>query len=66
MNELLAKDYWSTFQESDVLKIDRGFRDSILYIEEKGFISKMPFFADGLTLPLTTEQANISRLVTRL
>ncbi|XP_043476198.1 uncharacterized protein LOC122507514 [Leptopilina heterotoma] len=66
MIELLEKDYWSSFQEGDVLVVDRGFRDSLTHIEEKGFLSKMPSFADGPRLPLTTEQANISRLVTRV
>lgn len=66
MNELLQTNCWSSFQENDVLIVDRGFRDSLPFIEEKGFLPKMPSFADGPRLPLTTEQANTSRLVTRL
>lgn len=37
MIELLEKDCWSSIQRGDVLVVDRGFRDSLSQIEEKGF-----------------------------
>lgn len=66
MNELLESNCWSSFQENDVLIVDRGFRDSLPSIEKKGFSAKMPSFSGGPRLPLTTEQANTSRLTTRI
>lgn len=63
INELFGKDYWSAFKKSDVLIIDRSFHDSISNIEKKGYIPKMPSFADAPRLPLITEQANTSKLV---
>ena len=65
MNDLLTKNIWEAFEPGDVFLVDRGFRDSISLIEEKGYIPKMPSFADSPNKSLTTEQANQSRLITK-
>lgn len=65
LNELLRKDTWNAFEAGDVFLVDRSFRNSIAKISEKGFIAKMPEFADSPTALLTTEQANRSRFVTK-
>lgn len=65
LNELLNKNIWQSFESGDVFLIDRGFRDSNELIFGKGFIPKMPEFADSPRSTLTTAQANRSRLVTK-
>lgn len=65
LNELLDLNIWSIFKAGDILLVDRGFRDSLSKISEKGFILKMPHFSDTSTASLTTTQANQSRLVTK-
>gem|GEM_PF-2279954 len=66
LNELLEMNVWRSFKTRDVFVVDRGFRDCMNNIVEKGFIGKMPAFADTPNMPLTTEQANESRLVTKI
>lgn len=65
LNELLTKNMWDSFEPGDIFLVDRGFRDSINKIIEKGFVAKMPEFADKPSAALTTDQANRSRLVTK-
>ncbi|EZA52812.1 hypothetical protein X777_08145, partial [Ooceraea biroi] len=48
-----------------VFIVDRGFRDSINKIKNRGFIPIMPAFADSPHKPLTTQQSNASRLITK-
>lgn len=52
----------------DVLLLDRGFRDVVKKIEEKGILVKMPALVQSSERKgqLTTENANKSRLVTAL
>lgn len=63
LNDLLKKPIWNSFKPGDVFIVDRGFRDSVEEIEKKGFGVKIPAFAQ--LKQLTTEQANLSRLVTK-
>lgn len=65
LNELLDTNIWSRFEAGDALLVDRGFRDSLFKISEKGFVSKMPHFSNTPIAPLTTTQANQSRLITK-
>lgn len=64
--DLLNNTDWNSFQPGDVIIVDRGFRDCIPNISSKGFVAKMPSFADKPSLPLTTQQANSSRLITKV
>lgn len=40
MNEFLEKIFFHIFEPEDVFLVDRGFRDSLQLIENKGFIAK--------------------------
>jgi hypothetical protein len=53
------------FQEEDVFIVDRGFRDSIEFLNELGLNVEMPSFLDDGERQLSTNQANQSRLVTK-
>lgn len=53
-------------QPSDILIVDRGFRDSTRTLESLGLNVKMPSSANKIGGQLTNEQANDSRLVTKL
>lgn len=54
--------------EGDILLLDRGFRDVVPVIEEKGLVVKMPSFLQTSERKgqLTTIEANRSRLVTAI
>ena len=53
-------------QEEDIFIVDRGFRDSISYLEEMGIKAEMPAFMARGETQMSTESANTSRLVTKV
>lgn len=53
-------------QPSDILIVDRGFRDSTKTLKSMGLNVKMPSSVDQTDGQLTNKQANDSRLVTKL
>lgn len=53
-------------EEDDVFIVDRGFRDSLTYLEELGIQVKMPSFMEKGEKQLSTDAANTSRLVTKV
>jgi hypothetical protein len=53
-------------QENDIFIVDRGFRDSLDYLEELGIQAKMPSFMAKGEKQMPTENANTSRLVTKV
>lgn len=56
----------TVMKESDILLLDRGFRDCIDFLREKGLDPRMPEFVHKADRSgqLTTKKANVSRLVT--
>lgn len=48
----------------DVILVDRGFRDCVKYLEEKGFAVRTPASLPKGQNQLPTKEANESRLVT--
>lgn len=54
-------------EPGDVFILDRGFRDCLADIENRGYVAKTPEFirSDHPTQQLANEQANRSRLVTK-
>lgn len=52
-------------QEDDVFVVDRGYRDSLDYLEALGIRTKMPSFLRQGQRQFTTEEANESRLITK-
>ena len=65
MTELLQQKVWGSFQDDDVLLVDRGFRDAMDDIKNAGFTGKMPAFPVIPSAALTVKQANASRLITK-
>ncbi|CAC5402839.1 unnamed protein product [Mytilus coruscus] len=53
-------------QQDDVCIVDRGFRDVVEYLEEQGFSVQMPLYLKKGQKQHTTEEANTSRLVTKV
>lgn len=53
-------------QEDDIFIVDRGFRDSLDYLEELGIQAKMPCFMSKGEKQMSIESANTSRLVTKV
>ncbi|XP_053405404.1 uncharacterized protein LOC128558951 [Mercenaria mercenaria] len=52
--------------ENDVFIVDRGFRDSLAMLEDMGIHAEMPAFMQKGQKQMTTEDANTSRLVTKV
>ena len=52
--------------EEDVFIVDRGFRDSLELLDDLGIQAKMPAFLKKGEKQMTTEDANMSRLVTKV
>ncbi|XP_053380497.1 uncharacterized protein LOC123526886 [Mercenaria mercenaria] len=50
----------------DVFIVDRGFRDCVSFLEDNGYSVKMPFYLAKGAKQHTTEEANLSRLVTKV
>ncbi|CAC5384487.1 unnamed protein product [Mytilus coruscus] len=55
---------WIT--EGDIRILDRGFRDAVDFLEEMGVHSKMPSFLKKGQKQHTVEEANSSRLITKI
>lgn len=53
-------------QENDVLVVDRGFRDSIDFIESLGLTAEMPVYMKKGHTQHDTQENNASRLVTKI
>lgn len=53
-------------QQDDVLIVDRGFRDSISFLESLGIQAQMPAFLPKGQKQHTADEANSSRLVTKI
>ncbi|XP_062596569.1 uncharacterized protein LOC134258027 [Saccostrea cucullata] len=53
-------------KEEDIFVVDRRFRDSLDYLEEIGIKAKMPSFLAKGDKQMSTENANTSRLVTKI
>jgi hypothetical protein len=51
--------------ENDMFIVDRGFRDALPLIEEIGLKGEMPKFLKKGEKQMLTEDANLSRLVTK-
>ena len=56
----------SWIAEDDVFIVDRGFRDSLGMLEELGIKAQMPSFMTKGEKQMQTEDANASRLVTKV
>ena len=56
----------SWVNENDIFVVDRGFRDAIDMLAEMGINAEMPSFLPKGQQQLTTEEANSSRLVTKV
>lgn len=67
MNKILAENtsLSELFIQDDIFLVDRGFRDSLDVIINKGYIGKMPDFIEGNATQLNWKQANQTRLVTK-
>ncbi|XP_060073207.1 uncharacterized protein LOC132553020 [Ylistrum balloti] len=54
------------FKPGDIFIVDRGFRDAVRFLEDRGFDVKMPFYLQKGCKQHSTEEANLSRLVTKV
>ncbi|MCG7879800.1 MAG: transposase family protein, partial [Candidatus Thiodiazotropha endolucinida] len=61
-----AENITDWFEKDDVLIVDRGFRDAIDILKDFGINSHMPHFLNKSQKQHTTEEANESRLVTKV
>ncbi|KAK3084039.1 hypothetical protein FSP39_007185 [Pinctada imbricata] len=52
--------------EKDIFIVDRGFRDALPYLKELGIQAEMPTFLRKGETQMSTEDANSSRLVTKV
>ena len=55
-------DFGEHFVAGDTFVFDKGFRDVADALRRKGYRVFLPAFGDGVTVQLTTEQANDSRM----
>ena len=53
-------------QEGDILVVDRGFRDSLALLADMGIQAEMPALMPKGQKQMTTDDANTSRLVTKV
>ncbi|XP_056011994.1 uncharacterized protein LOC125671681 [Ostrea edulis] len=60
------EDIRSWVNENDIFVVDRGFRDSLDYLQEMGICAKMPTFLRKGEKQMSTENANTSRLVSKI
>lgn len=60
------EDICNWVREEDIFVIDRGFRDSLDFLEEMGIQAQMPSFMTKGEKQMPTENANSSRLVTKV
>ena len=61
-----TKDIKRWIKEEDVFVVDRGFRDSESLLQDLGMNVQMPAFLQKGQKQLNTEEANCSRLVTKV
>ena len=61
-----AEDMRNWLHAKDVFIVDRGFRDSIPFLNDQGITTFMPNFLGKKQSQHTTEEANDSRLVTKV
>ena len=61
-----VEDIKTWVNEEDVFIVDRGFRDSLALLEELGIQAEMPAFMNKGEKQMSTENANASRLVTKV
>jgi hypothetical protein len=61
-----VEDIRNWVQGDDIFVVDRGFRDSLEYLEQLGIKAEMPAFMTKGEKQMTTEDANASRLVTKV
>lgn len=54
------------FKENDAFVVDRGFRDAVDFLEETRFHLKMPCYLPKGAKQHSTEEANMSRLITKV
>ena len=54
------------FEEDDFMVVDRGFRDAVDILKDFGINAQMPHFLNKSQKQHTTEEANESRLVTKV
>lgn len=69
LNHAIAKNVDTIRQwvkEEDVMVVDRGFRDSLQVLEDLGIKAQMPSFLKKGDKQLSTEDANSSRLVSKV
>lgn len=60
------EDICNWVEKDDIFVVDRGFRDSLDFLEELGIQAHMPSFMSKGEKQMTTESANTSRLVTKV
>ena len=53
-------------QDNDLCIVDRGFRDVVEFLEERGLCVQMPVYLKKGSKQLSTEDANTSRLITKI
>ena len=51
---------------SDIFVVDRGFRDSVALLKDLGIQAEIPAFMKRGEKQMSTEEANTSRLVTKV
>lgn len=56
-------DNW--FRENDIIIVDRGYRDVLPMLQERGLVCKMPPLQPPGQYQLTTEEANEARMITK-
>ena len=61
-----VEDVVNFIQKDDIFVVDRGFRDSLNLLEEMGIKAEMPVFMTKGLRQLNTEDANASRMVTKV
>lgn len=54
------------FKENDAFVVDRGFRDAVDFLEEARFHVKMPCYLPKGAKQHSSEEANMSRLITKV
>ncbi|XP_062614064.1 uncharacterized protein LOC134275789 [Saccostrea cucullata] len=61
-----VQDIKNWVHENDIFVVDRGFRDAVGILDEMGIKAEIPCFAKKGSKQLSTEEANSSRLVTKV
>nr|XP_022317959.1 uncharacterized protein LOC111121112 isoform X2 [Crassostrea virginica] len=61
-----VQDIKNWIENEDIFIVDRGFRDSLEFLEDLGIKAKMPSFIPRGQAQMSTEEANTSRLVTKV